>query len=48
MNSLRRRHRLADKLVRAGFTDVSFVDATTILKADREFGVFLCTATKGS
>ena len=42
------RQRLADRLVRAGFTDVSFVDATTILKAGREFGVFLCTATKGS
>ena len=42
------RKRLTQQLVRAGFTDVSFVDATTILKGDREFGVFLCTATKGA
>jgi ubiquinone/menaquinone biosynthesis C-methylase UbiE len=41
------RQRLADQLARAGFADVDFVDATTILKGDREFGVFLCTATKG-
>jgi cyclopropane fatty-acyl-phospholipid synthase-like methyltransferase len=40
------RQRLADQLARAGFGDVSFRDATTILKGDREFGVFLCTATK--
>ena len=40
------RHRLAEQLGRAGFVDVGFVDATTILKGDREFGVFLCTATK--
>lgn len=40
------RQRLAERLTRAGFTDVGFVDATTILKHDREFGVFLCTATK--
>ncbi|CAN5292647.1 class I SAM-dependent methyltransferase [soil metagenome] len=40
------RDRLAERVTRAGFTDVSFVDATTILKGDREFGVFLCTATK--
>jgi SAM-dependent methyltransferase len=40
------RQRLAEKLARAGFADVSFVAATTILKDDREFGVFLCTATK--
>jgi SAM-dependent methyltransferase len=40
------RHRLAEQLAQAGFADVSFVDATTILKDDREFGVFLCTATK--
>lgn len=40
------RHRLAEQLARAGFADVSFVDATTILKGEREFGVFLCTATK--
>jgi SAM-dependent methyltransferase len=37
---------LREQLGRAGFADVGFVDATTILKADREFGVFLCTATK--
>jgi ubiquinone/menaquinone biosynthesis C-methylase UbiE len=42
------RQRLAEQLTRAGFTDVSFVDATTILKDNREFGVFLCTATKGA
>jgi cyclopropane fatty-acyl-phospholipid synthase-like methyltransferase len=41
------RERLTEQLTRAGFTDVSFVGATTILKGDREFGVFLCTATKG-
>ena len=40
------RKRLAEQLARTGFTDVTFVDATTILKGDREFGVFLCTATK--
>ncbi len=40
------RERLTEQLARAGFADVSFVDATTILKGDREFGVFLCTATK--
>jgi SAM-dependent methyltransferase len=40
------RQRLAEQLARAGFVDASFVDATTILKGDREFGVFLCTATK--
>jgi cyclopropane fatty-acyl-phospholipid synthase-like methyltransferase len=40
------RQHLAEQLARAGFAEVSFVDATTILKADREFGVFLCTATK--
>jgi ubiquinone/menaquinone biosynthesis C-methylase UbiE len=42
------RQRLADQLARAGFADVSFIDATTILKGDREFGVFLCTAIKGA
>ena len=40
------RERLAEQLSLAGFDDVSFVDATTILKGDREFGVFLCTANK--
>lgn len=40
------RQRLADQVARAGFADVSFVDATTILKDDLEFRVFLCTATK--
>lgn len=40
------RDRLAAQLVGAGFTDVEFVDATTIVKDGREFGVFLCTATK--
>ncbi|GAA4402570.1 class I SAM-dependent methyltransferase [Ornithinibacter aureus] len=42
------RHRLAEQLALAGFADVAFVDATTILKGEREFGVFLCTATKGA
>ena len=42
------RKRLAERLAHAGFAEVSFVDATTILKGDREFGVFLCTATKGA
>ena len=42
------RDRLAEQLAHAGFADVAFVDATTILKGDREFGVFLCTATKGA
>jgi ubiquinone/menaquinone biosynthesis C-methylase UbiE len=40
------RQRLTEQLARAGFGNVSFVDATTILKDDREFGVFLCIATK--
>ena len=42
------RQRLAEQLANAGFVDVSFVDATTIRRGDREFGVFLCTATKGA
>ena len=42
------RHRLAEQLADAGFAEVTFVDATTVLKGDREFGVFLCTATKGA
>ena len=42
------RQRFAEQLARAGFTEVGFVDATTILIGDREFGVFLCTATKGA
>lgn len=37
---------LTERLAHAGFAEVSFVDATTVLKGDREFGVFLCTATK--
>jgi ubiquinone/menaquinone biosynthesis C-methylase UbiE len=40
------RHRLAEQLGRVGLVDVRFDDVTTILKHDREFGVFLCTATK--
>ena len=40
------RQRLAAQLAEAGFADVTFVDATTILKGEREFAVFLCTATK--
>ncbi len=42
------REQLTEQLASAGFVDVVFVDATTILKSDREFGVFLCTATKPS
>lgn len=42
------RQRLAEQLGHAGFAKASFVDATTILKGDRTFGVFLCTATKGA
>ena len=42
------RQRLAEQLADAGFADVRFVDATTIPKGDREFGVFLCTATKSA
>lgn len=42
------RQRLAEQLTRAGFADVGFVTATTVPKDDREFGVFLCTATKAS
>lgn len=41
------REHLTEQLTRAGFADVSFVDATTIFKDEREFSVFLCTATKG-
>lgn len=40
------RDQLTGQLTEAGFTDVSFVDATTVAKGDREFGLFLCTATK--
>ncbi|MFP5334302.1 MAG: class I SAM-dependent methyltransferase [Actinomycetes bacterium] len=40
------RHRLTEQLARAGFGHVGFVDVTTVLKNDREFGVFLCTATR--
>jgi len=40
------RERLAEQVARAGFADVGFADATTILKDGREFGVFLCTATR--
>jgi cyclopropane fatty-acyl-phospholipid synthase-like methyltransferase len=42
------RQRLGEQLARAGFVDVGFVDAATILKDGREFGVFLCTATKAA
>jgi ubiquinone/menaquinone biosynthesis C-methylase UbiE len=42
------RQLLAEQLARAGFADITFVDATTVLKGDREFGLFLCTATKGA
>ena len=40
------RERLTEQLTRAGFGDVAFTDVTTIVKNEREFGVFLCTATK--
>jgi hypothetical protein len=40
------RQRHTEQLTRAGFANVSFVDVTTTLKNGREFGVFLCTATK--
>jgi SAM-dependent methyltransferase len=40
------RQGLTEQLARAGFGDARFVEATTILKNDREFGIFLCTATK--
>ena len=40
------RDHLAAQLEHAGFSDIAFADATTILKNDREFGVFLCTATR--
>ena len=43
-----KREQLAAQLEQAGFGDVAFVDATTIVKNDREFVVFLCTATKGA
>ncbi len=42
------RQHLTDQLTSAGFTDVRFADATSIVKDDREFGVFLCTAVKGA
>ena len=42
------RQRLAEQLTRAGFVDVRFVDATSIVKDERRFGVFLCTATKSA
>lgn len=42
------REHLSEQLVRAGFANVSFFDATTIRKGDRAYGVFLCTATKGA
>jgi len=40
------RDELAGQLSRAGFGDVTFADATSITKEGREFGVFLCTATR--
>ncbi len=42
------RQHLAEQLGNAGFAEVRYVDATTILKGDRPFGVFLCTATKAA
>ncbi|WP_446663620.1 class I SAM-dependent methyltransferase [Flexivirga sp. B27] len=40
------RERLADQLAAAGFSDITFGDATTVVRDDREFGLFLCTATQ--
>lgn len=40
------RQALTAQLVRAGFAEVGFVTATSILKDGREFDVFLCTATR--
>lgn len=40
------RDELTGQLSRAGFVDIVFVDATTITKGDRDFGMFLCTATR--
>ncbi len=37
---------LAQQLNDADFVDVAFKDATTIVKNGRDFGVFLCTATR--
>ena len=42
------RDALAERLRAAGFCDVRFDAVTTILKEGREFGVFLCTATRGA
>ena len=42
------RNQLTNQLSTAGFDDVAFVEATRILKGEREFSVFLCTATKAS
>jgi len=38
------RTELTGQLERHGFVDVAFADATSIVKNDRDFGVFLCTA----
>lgn len=40
------RDELTGRLERAGFTDIAFRDATSITKEGRDFGVFLCTATR--
>lgn len=40
------RERLSAQLADAGFINIGFLDATTIMKGEREFGVFLCTSTK--
>ncbi|RNI21088.1 class I SAM-dependent methyltransferase [Flexivirga caeni] len=40
------RQRLAEQVAGAGFVDVHFSDATTVVKAGREFGLFLCMAAK--
>jgi 2-polyprenyl-3-methyl-5-hydroxy-6-metoxy-1,4-benzoquinol methylase len=40
------RDQLSEQLAAAGFGDVGFVGVTSITKEGREFGVFLCTATR--
>ena len=40
------RDELAEQLAGAGFGDVEFAVATSITKEGRDFGVFLCTATR--
>lgn len=39
------RTQLTEQLTRAGFVDVAFIDAASVVKNEREFAIFLCTAT---